>query len=164
MLDTFQVRKGLFGLGSLEGDQPVCRYFKEKPYVGLAGSEIIIRAEVCHAQIEAAKSETVVYPEPTDTGAGLGEGGPSGIDITPPITGAGGVTRVVGPSRRSLRLGFDVPQGKVSGLMGVLHLLQHRFKRLGLVVSADRGEISEQEYEDKIEEAFRQMGIEVREE
>ena len=57
-----------------------------------------------------------------------------------------------------------MPQGKVSGLMGVLHLLQLRFGRLGLVVSADRGEMSEQEYEDKVQEAFRQLGIEMREE
>jgi len=48
--------------------------------------------------------------------------------------------------------------------MGVMNLLQHKFDRLDIVLSAEDGEISEQEYEDKIQEAFRQLGIEVVEE
>ena len=56
---------------------------------------------------------------------------------------------------------FTVPKGKVSGLMGVMNLLQHKFDRLDVALAAEHGEISEQEYEDKIQEAFRQLGIEV---
>ena len=48
--------------------------------------------------------------------------------------------------------------------MGVMNLLQHKFDRLDVVLAAEEGEISEQEYEDKIKEAFRQLGIEVVEE
>jgi len=66
--------------------------------------------------------------------------------------------------RRRVRLQFTVPKGKVSSLMGVMNLLQHKFDRLDIVLSAEDGEISEQEYEDKIQEAFRQLGIEVVEE
>jgi len=46
----------------------------------------------------------------------------------------------------------------------VMNLLQHKFNRLEVVLSAEQGWISEQEYEDKIREAFRQLGIEVVEE
>ena len=66
--------------------------------------------------------------------------------------------------KRRFRLRFTVPKGKVAGLMGVMNLLQHKFNRLEVVLSVDEGEISEQEYEDKIQEAFRQLGIEVEEE
>ena len=43
--------------------------------------------------------------------------------------------------------------------MWVTDLLQHRFKRLEMAVSAVREEIPEQEYEDRIQEALRQLGI-----
>jgi hypothetical protein len=57
-----------------------------------------------------------------------------------------------------------VPKGKVAGLMGVMNVLQHRFDRLEITLSAAKGAISEQEYEDKIQERFRQLGIQVHEE
>jgi hypothetical protein len=43
--------------------------------------------------------------------------------------------------------------------MGVMNLLQSKFETLGVELTARDGEISEQDYEDKIEEAFRQMEI-----
>ena len=159
------VRQGLFGLGSLEDDQPVCRYFgkKEEPFVGLAGSEVIIRAEICQAQ-RAAEAEQPAYPSPEEASAAVGEPGLTGVGETPEAAGAADRKRVPLHLRRRLRLQFTVPKGKVAGLMGVMNLLQHKFDRLDVVLSAERGEISEQEYEDKIQEAFRQLGIEVVEE
>jgi len=65
---------------------------------------------------------------------------------------------------RQLRLQFSVPKGKVSGLMGVMNLLQHRFERLEISLAARDGAISDQEYENSIRETFRQLGIEFREE
>jgi len=157
------VRQGLFGLGSLENDQPVCRYFKEDPFVGLAGSEVIIRADVCQAQREAEAAQTTFQSSEGLGGAvqepGLATvGGPAGgTDVE-----AG--RRVPILHKRRFRLRFTVPKGKVAGLMGVMNLLQHKFNRLEVVLAVDEGEISEQEYEDKIQEAFRQLGIEVEEE
>ena len=48
--------------------------------------------------------------------------------------------------------------------MGVMNLLQTKFETLQIERSARDGAISEQEYEHKIKEAFRQMGIELNEE
>jgi hypothetical protein len=90
--------------------------------------------------------------------------GLAGVGKTPEGAGAAIRKRVPVHLRRRLQLQFTVPKGKVSGLMGVMNLLQHRFDRLDVVLSADEGEISEQEYEDRIQEAFRQLGIEVVEE
>jgi len=154
------VRQKLFGLGTLEEGKPVCRYFGEEPFVGLAGSEVIIPAEICQAQ-RAAEAEQTTYPPPEEIGVAVGESGP---------TSTGGIDegqvhkRVPLYTRRRLRLRFTVPKGKVSGLMGMMNLLQRKFDRLDIVLSAENGEISEQEYEDKIQETFRQLGIEVAEE
>lgn len=155
------VRQGLFGLGELEDDQPVCRYFQEEAYVGLAGSEVIIQAEVCQAQREAEGPE---YEAPgVEAGAPFKET----VEVLKPEPGVSvgeGLERGEAALRQQLQLRFTVPKGKVAGLMGVMNLLQHKFNRLEIVLSAAGGWISEQDYEDKIREAFRQLGIEVVEE
>jgi len=152
------VRQGLFGLGAVEDDRPVCHYFKEEPSIGLTGSEVIIQAGVCQAQREA---EMPGYEAP---GAAVGVTVKEPEVAVPGLEPGVDVGAVPGPLKRSLRLQFTVPKGKVAGLMGVMNLLQHRFNRLEIVLSAAGGWISEQDYEDKIREAFRQLGIEVVEE
>jgi hypothetical protein len=156
------VRQGLFGLGSLEEGLPVCRYFgkEEDPFVGLAGSEVIIQAGICHAQ-RAAETGQTPYRPPEVPDAAIQEPGLAGVGEPSGGVGSGAGRRVPALHRRHLRLRFTVPKGKVSGLMGVMNLLQHKFDRLDVALSAEHGEISEQEYEDKIQEAFRQLGIEV---
>jgi hypothetical protein len=149
------VRQGLFGLGSLEDDEPVCHYFREQPSVGLTGSEVIIQAETCQAQRAGA-------PVPPEIGVPGVEPALPSVRETPAEVGAA-VGRVPLHVRRHVGLQFTVPKGKVASLMGVMNLLQHKFDRLDITLSADDGEISEQEYEDKIREAFRQLGIEVEE-
>ncbi len=47
--------------------------------------------------------------------------------------------------------------------MGVMNLLQSKFNTLEIQLNAKDGSISPQDYEDKIKEAFRQLGIEVEE-
>lgn len=45
--------------------------------------------------------------------------------------------------------------------MGVMNLLQSKFDNLEIEVIASDGEISEQDYEGKIKEAFRQLGVDI---
>ncbi len=47
--------------------------------------------------------------------------------------------------------------------MGVMNLLQSNFDRLEIELLAEGGEISESDYDNKIEEAFRQLGIKLNE-
>ena len=63
--------------------------------------------------------------------------------------------------RDAVNLRFRVPKGKVSNIMGVMNFLQSRFNSLELALTAKEGGITQQEYEDKIEETFRQLGIEL---
>lgn len=161
------VRSGLFGLGELVDQQPVCHYFKQPASIALSGDEVIIRAELCQAQVEttgvpAGGGRVAVTG---DTGAEADHqaetdifGGPGSVSGAP---GAGGR---VSPTRRSLRLRFPVPKGKVSSLMGMMNFLQSRFNRMEITLRVEQGSLSEQEYEDKVKETFRQMGVEAEEE
>ena len=152
------VRQGLFGSGALEDERPVCRYYNEEAFVGLAGSEVIVRAVVCQAQQAAAVRPGIETPV-VSRGPPIKETGTAVTGATPAkITG---VQPARGRRLQRLRLEFTVPKGKVSGLMGVMNLLQHKFDRLDVVLAVGEGVISEQEYEDKTLEAFRQLGIEV---
>ncbi len=142
------VRQGLFGLGELEAGEPVCHYFNELPFIGFAGNEVLIREEICRRQMQqeevppGPETKTSGTSEPSG-GAGLGE---EGVGLT---------------GREQVELSFLVPRGKVSSLMGVMHLLEAKFSKLEISLLAEDGTISDQEYEDKIREAFRQMGIDI---
>lgn len=150
------VRKGLFGLGELKEEKPVCMYFKEEATTSFADDEVLIKAEVCDAQRVAQEGQVTFTPGQITTGLPLGEAttqifGSSVSTPTTPLTG----------KYQQLRFDFIVPKGKVSNLMGVLNFLQSRYNRLELSVNVSGGQLTEYEYEDKIKEAFRQMGIDI---
>lgn len=150
------IGKGLFGLGELQKDGPVCLYYKETPSViAFSGDEVIIKEEICKKQKEAQKaeeqeSEKEREPQASEDGVGF-------VDKT----GIGAGKEKV---RYKIDLKFQIPKGKVSNIMGILNYLQSKFENLKIEVAATEGLISEQEYEDKIDEALRQSGIELDEE
>ena len=136
------VEQGLFGLGELEDGKPVCRYFKERPTsIAFSANEVIIREDICIAQKKMSLKEPPkpISPPPEP---------PEPPDPKPPPDG-----------RDSVRLKFTIPKGKVSGLMGVMNLLQSNFDSLQIELLATEGQMSDQDYEDKIKEAFVQLEI-----
>ena len=153
------VRQGLFGLGVLEGGEVRCVAYKESPAVALAGSEVIVRADICEAQRARRSPEgkdVVTGPgaENVDREPPGGKGGP-GVSESPPDYGPSPRATV----HRGLTLRLVVPKGQVSYVLGVLNFLQHKFDRLEMTVQASEGAISDRDVEDKIREAFRQMGV-----
>ncbi|MCL4543926.1 MAG: DUF499 domain-containing protein [Chloroflexi bacterium] len=159
------VRGSIFGLGELVDGQPRCLYFGEEPSISLSSGEILIDAEVCAAQRAAAKTKESIYV-PAPTGQGEATNVRETGSMSPPDGSGGSASGGMGtlPAvRRSLTLTFTVPRGKVSGLMGVMNLLQQRFNRMEITIAVADGQMSEQDYEDKIREAFRQIGILVEE-
>ncbi|MDD5510539.1 MAG: DUF499 domain-containing protein [Dehalococcoidales bacterium] len=148
------VRSGLFGLGELQNDKPLCHYFRESPTVAFSGSEVLIQETICQDQKQreeavSGKGTGTMPLEPTPA---------SGIKEAPAKWGED--TSVV-QGKGKVRLKFRVPKGKVAQIMGVMNLLQSKFDSLEIELLAADGEISEQDYEDKIKESFRQLGIEV---
>lgn len=146
------VRKGMFGLGDVREDKPQVRDFKTEATATLVSGEVLIREEVCVYQ--TATPPTMVTPPTPGPGPQPGDGG-SGTDSVPPITPP------VVKGHTSLTLKLSVPKGKVSSLMGVMNLLQSRFQRMVITLHVEEGQLSEQEYEDKVMETFRQMGVDV---
>jgi hypothetical protein len=141
------VQNGLFGLGTLEEGAPRCRAFKEIPAVALTSHEILISEKICLEQTKQTEK-----PTPIQSMQASGE-----IEIEPaPQKKEAGRTRV--------SFSFIVPKGKVAPLMGVMNYLQSRFETLSMDVRAEGGALTDQEYDDKVMEAFRQAGIECREE
>lgn len=148
------VHLGLFGIGDITDDKPVCRYFREPASIAFSGTEVLIREEICRDQMMIK------------TGAGAKTGTSEralGAGISVATGGTETVATGTGEAMKRLELEFIVPKGKVSSLLGVLNFLQAKFSKLKIALSADEGEISEQEYEDKVEEAFRQMGVKPKE-
>jgi len=153
------VQLGLFGLGELVEGNPVYRYFKESPAsFALEENEILISEVICRQQKEAKdrereKAGATIYPL---TGAEVD-------GKRPAIVSEKGkeVERLPSPQHSQLELKFKVPKGKVAGIMGVMNLLQSRFDTLELQIIARDGTISKEDYEQKIEEAFGQLGIEL---
>ncbi len=151
---TEGVRNGLFGLGEIEADKPVCRYFKEQATVALSANEIIIKESICEEQkkkdiyqVPTGKISPEILTE-SESGVHTGKGKEESIP-----TG--------GELKNKVHLLFKVPKGKVAGIMGIMNLLQSKFDTLDVELTAANGGISEQDYEDKILEAFNQLDIEL---
>ncbi len=151
------VRKGIFGLGELQGQEPVCRYYQEEPSVSFAEDEILIKAEVCQAQRVAQQGQVAFMPGQSQMGQPVSEPRPTSFSGQPATTPS---TLDTGKYQQ-LSFHFEVPKGKLSALMGVLNYLQSKYARMEMTLKLENGSLSEQEMEDKVREAFRQMGIEL---
>ncbi|MBU4220744.1 MAG: DUF499 domain-containing protein [Euryarchaeota archaeon] len=145
------VSKGLFGLGDLESNKPICRYFKEKASIALSGNEIVISEALCNDQRK--KEEKISTPPETEISKET-------HDIDKYKTREKKQESLV-KTRNEIQLRFKVPKGKIANIMGVMNLLQSKFETLEIELIANEGAITEQDYEDKIKEAFRQLGIEL---
>jgi len=150
------VKQGVFGLGELEGGEIRCRFYKESPTVALAENEIIIRADICETQCAQAASETSTVYQPSGSSSGKVS------ELTPAATYTAR-DHMPQVGLHTIRIHFTVPKGQVSSLLGVLNFLQQKFNHLEITLRATDGAMSEQEYRDKVEEAFRQMGVELKE-
>lgn len=147
------VHKGIFGIGELDGEKPICRYFKESASVAFSDSEALISEHVCREQKnkeEQLEGKGAVSTQPTEQGTLI-----SG-EIEEGLKGAS-----VEGYRENLLFRFIVPRGKVADIMRVMNYLQSKFGTLEIELIATDGKISNQDLEDKIKEAFRQLGIEV---
>ena len=142
------VDREIFGMGELEDGKPL--YIKESSSAALYGNEIVISGELCRKQQEEWK-EPEPEPQPGDKDEGARK--PGDDEPKPPISPQQEI-------RKAVQLEFQIPKGKVSGIMGMMNLLQSKFGTLRIEISATDGEISEQDYEDKIEETLRQLEIE----
>ena len=147
------VKQGLFGLGRLEKDEPFCNYFKQDCYPEIAEGELIIKAELCKKEEISEEAETGVIspsiPFPEKEKA-------AGEEIK--------IKEEVSPLKegyKEIYLKISVPFGKLSEIRGIINYLKLKFSKVEIVmeISAKEGEIEKDEYEDKIKEGFKQIGV-----
>ncbi|HLC15612.1 MAG TPA: AAA family ATPase, partial [Thermodesulfovibrionia bacterium] len=153
---TEGVLTGTFGLGEIEDNKPICRYFKENPIIALDGNEAIIREEICKEQkSEEQKPEEKKAETPTGTEYKHKDNEHKDNANEQKE----GTKKPESQYKESIMLRFLIPKGKVSNIMGVMNFLQSKFETLEIELIASEGRISVHDYEEKIKEAFSQMGI-----
>ncbi|MGC8696298.1 MAG: ATP-binding protein [Conexivisphaera sp.] len=155
-LDSFKrsisdgVRSGVFGLGELTGDGNVtCKYFSQDAEVTLDENEVIIKDAICKAQT-AIVEERVEASSPKP---GMQE-----LSEILELPAESSEKRIM---KEYLSLEFEIPEGQVSQVMGMMNFLQHKFKKLKIRIEATDGSISNDEYENKVKETLRQLGVEI---
>jgi hypothetical protein len=136
------VREGEFGLGEINPDgKIVCTTFKEAIAGSLEEKDIVVNETICRDQVQN-KQITIPLEDPII------------IDkIESPIPEVS--------SRKELNLDFRIPRGRISEIMRVMNYLQTKFQTLDIQIKATNGQISEDDYANKIKEALSQLGIDL---
>jgi hypothetical protein len=147
------VHKGIFGIGELEDDKPICHYFKEITSVAFSDKEILISERICSEQKkreQEIEGKEAIFAQSTELYTLMSEKTEERI-----------TSDSVESYKDNLLFRFIVPKAKVADIMRVINYLQNKFETLKIELIATDGKISNQELEDKVKEAFRQLGIEV---
>ncbi len=145
------VKEGLFGLGVLVKETPICKYFKEECAPELIDEEIILRKELCidETYYKPKKVEDSAVPfkyredEPKEEKAEESQKGPFKEGYS------------------GIYLRFNVPFGSLSTISDVIRFIKSKFSHMNIKIeiSAYNGSIRMDEYEDRILEALKQIGL-----
>ncbi len=150
------VRQGLFGLGELEGDNVVCRFYKEDCSVALIRNEVIIAEKLCKKETELKEPS---YAQPTST---VQQNKVNECVLAQKSTAVPEQVELF--TRKELKMKFEVPLGRVADISRVLSYLQTKFHRIEMRIYATEGSITEDEYANRVSETFHQLGIDLKEE
>lgn len=135
------VIQGLFGLGELKDEEEKPIYWKEEPTIGYGESEIIIEKSICERELEKAPEK---IPEEEEE-----------IKISPEEN-----IKKETISKLELPV-IKIPKGKASDISRLLNYLQTKFENIEIKIVAEEGEIEKEDYENKIKETLRQLGIDI---
>ena len=154
------VRLGEFGLGYLEDGNIECKYYKTDVEPYFEETEVLIKKELCKEEKEEDKPKEGHYqPEtPGKVGEIIKEPSPPPemrTDIPPFI-----------PKYSQLSFKLSISSGKLSDVVKTINFIKQKFSNveIKIEISAKNGEILKTEYEDKIKEAFFQLGLKIEEE
>ena len=147
------IAKKVFGIGTLVDGSPACVHFGDDAPVEFSDCEVIIDASICEKQAAARIAEQ--SPEPQDSRQEVEAGGGDGIQRS--TGGSGNVPDPASSNGRSeIDLGFEVPEGRMSDVWGILKLINERFKSIHFRINASDGSMTEGDIS-RISEALRQM-------
>ena len=178
------VRQGLFGLGDLENERPMCRHFKTEVSPELVEGEILIKAELCKPkeiisveklqsyEKEIQEAQTIesldrIAEEISSYVFSIEQGEKIKNEIKKKRGELGGVVPPPPKGKyRSISLKLNVPTGRLSDIVRMIPYLKGKFNQVKVKVeiSAQDGEIVISDYEDKIEETINQANVAIEEE
>jgi len=143
------VLKGEFGLGELEGEQPISKYFgsKEYPVVSFDPGEIIIQAKLCKQQTQETTLEELQCDKCEYKTTDISD--LENHKKTHQIKSKDAIT--------ALNYSFSIPEGTVNYTSGMLLNIAEKFKQFRLSVNARDGKMTKQDIEN-LKETLRQMG------
>ena len=148
------VREGLFGLGILEDDKPLCRYFKKDCSPELVEGEIIIKENLCQSSKEEnVQSEQEIYRSKEEkVGTKVKERVEKFVEQKDKYS--------------EISLKFVVPKGKLSDIVRMVNHINTKFNQVitKIEIDAKDGEIAKSEYEDRIKETISQIECYIEEE
>jgi len=138
-LDSIKVgvTNGNFGLGILEENKPVCKYFKENVIPTLDTNEILLSKNISHKHKDFMPPEEPAPPTPPEP--------------EPPIINF--------PEKQKLevKLDFLMPPNTASDISGILRHLRERFEKVQIIINASEGKMAEEEYENSIMETMKSL-------
>lgn len=143
------VKSGIFGIGELDNTQIKCIYFKENPVIEFEENEILIREDLCKKEMVIETVVKAVVEEPVEIFTDEQKSD----------------DEVVEPNKSLLEqisLSFKIPKGRVHDVFQMLNFIQKKFANIEISIKASEGSITKQDYEDKILETLRQIGVEVK--
>jgi RNase H-fold protein (predicted Holliday junction resolvase) len=149
------VALGMFGLGEIRDEQPICTHFKEDVPALLISKEVIIRGELC---VMEEPPDHCIIEEGADQGVGE-QGGSKQQQLLNQESELVPETLLT-----EINLRFPIPpRGHFSDITAVMQSLQERFKDISITLRARDGEISEEDFDEEVRDAFRRLRIELEE-
>ncbi|MEM5793096.1 MAG: DUF499 domain-containing protein [Candidatus Aenigmatarchaeota archaeon] len=136
------VMQGIFGLGELKDGKTIPVYWKKYPTVGFGENEILIDRTICEREFEI-KPEEKLLEEKVKTETTIDERSQKEAIL-----------------RLELPL-IKIPKGRVSQILGLLNYIQSKFDDVEIKIVAQEGSIEKEDYENKIKEALKQLGINI---
>ncbi|NPV84274.1 MAG: ATP-binding protein [Candidatus Aminicenantes bacterium] len=148
------VEKGIFGLGFIEDGKPVCKFFKQMAWPELSEEEIVLRAEICR-------------PVPTEPeGPGSGGRKPEVREGEAKEPGKQPAYAPKVPTYKKIHLRLEIPRGRMSDIARLMSFISSKFTscQVEINITAEDGEITVSDYEDKIKQALSQAEINIKDE
>ncbi len=164
------VEAGIFGLGTVEGEEVSCRYFRDQlELFQISMDDYLLSPELCESSAE--DSETREAGKGDSSGdrsrlsasvGGAGYGGRSPKHAESAGVESGGRAR--GKVYTQLRLDLRLQPWNLTDISDVLSFIQKKFTdcELELTIRAKGGELTNREYEDVVLETLHQLEVEIK--
>jgi len=175
------IKQGLFGVGDIENEKPICRHFKKEFSPEIVDGEILIKAELCLLDTKGGISDEVfqlyikkirqsqtiellnkVTEEISSYNLSTSQREIIEGEIKRKRDELVEVTQLPhGEKYQEINLKLNVPTGKLSDIVRMIPYLKTKFNQVKVKVeiSAQEGEITISDYEDKIMETINQSNM-----